>query len=85
MSGGRLAIVVLGFLLLAVAGYFYLASGLVVPMPYLAVLWVAWLVMAGVAIAKRREPGIVMAMGITAAVFWFAFVQGLGSLLDWSG
>jgi hypothetical protein len=84
VSGGRLALVILGFVLLAVGGYVYAVSGLVVPMPYLLLLWLVWVVAVVVAIVKRRQPAVVIGMGLVAAVFWFAYVQGLGSVLGWS-
>jgi hypothetical protein len=74
---------VVGFGLHFVAGYFYLASGLVVPGPYLLVLWAVWIGLLVLAIRRRANLWLVLATPVAAAAFWFAFVAGLGSLLDW--
>jgi steroid 5-alpha reductase family enzyme len=74
---------VVGFGLHLVAGYFYLASGLLVPGPYLFVLWVVWIGLLVFAIRQRANLWLVVATPFAAAAFWFAFVGGLGSLLDW--
>jgi hypothetical protein len=74
---------VVGFGLHIVAGYFYLASGLVVPAPYLFVLWAVWIALLVLAIQRRANLWWVLATPVVAAAFWFAFVTGLGTLLDW--
>lgn len=74
---------IVGFGLHLVAGYFYLASGLVVPGPYLFVLWGAWIGLLVFAILRRAKLWLVVATPFAAAAFWFAIVAGLGSLLDW--
>jgi hypothetical protein len=85
VSGGQLGLVILGFVLHAIAGWWYLVSGLVVPGPYLYVLWAAWVAFLVVQILNRRRPIVVVSIPFVAAAFWLAFVQGLGSLLDWTG
>ena len=43
-GGLQKAVVVVGLVAYLATGFVYLTSGLVVPMPWLAVLWVVWLV-----------------------------------------
>lgn len=74
---------VVGFGLHLAAGYFYLASGLVVPGPYLFVLWAVWIALLALAIRRRANLWWVLATPVVAAAFWLAFVSGLGTLLDW--
>jgi hypothetical protein len=76
---------VLGVLAYLGIGYFYLASGLMVPGPWLFILWAVWLAGAGlVIVAFRRRPGMTIMVAAAAAVFWYVFVQ-LGSwLLGWT-
>ena len=83
MTGGQTVLVVLGFALHAVAGWWYVVSGLVVPGPYLYILWAAWVALLVIQIVNRRRPLLVLSVPFVAALFWLAFVQGLGSLLDW--
>jgi hypothetical protein len=63
--------------------YWYLASRLLVPHPYLAILWVAWFGFALLAWALRRRPFLALLVPVAGALFWIAYVQGLGTLLDW--
>ena len=74
---------IVGFGLHLVAGYFYLASGLVVPGPFLFVLWAVWITLLVLAFQRRANLWWVVATPVVAALFWFAFVAGLGTLLDW--
>jgi len=73
-----------GYLLLGALGYVYLVAGLVVPAPWLAGLWIALLVLIVLAIRWWRRPLLVLALPFVGALFWFAYVQGLGSLFDWT-
>ncbi len=75
---------VVGYVLLGILGYVYLASGLVVPVPWLLGLWIAMVVLIVLGIRWWRRPPLVLALPFAGAVFWFAYVQGLGSLFDWT-
>ena len=63
--------------------YFYVAAGLVVPGPYLFVLWAAWAVLALVGIVSWRNLGRLWLLVLAMAVIWLAVVFGLGTILDW--
>ncbi len=83
-TAAQIGMLLVGYLLLGALGYVYLASGLVVPAPWLAGLWIALLVLIVLAIRWWRRPLLVLALPVVGALFWFAFVQGLGSLFDWT-
>lgn len=80
---GKIFIIV-GFVLHLGAGFVYIVSGLVVPALYLPVLWLIWVALLAWAIWQRNHPWRVLATPVMAAILWFVFVQGLGSLLDWT-
>jgi hypothetical protein len=73
-----------GFVLLVPVGLLYLVSGLVVPLPWTAVLWVLWLAAAAFAVASRRRPGVVLAVPVVAVAAWVAFVSAGAALFDWT-
>ena len=77
-------ITVLGFLLLLVAGFFYLVSGLVVPAPWLIILWAMWVALAVYAIRNRHHPWRVLAIPFVAGGLWFIFVEGGSRLFGWT-
>jgi hypothetical protein len=74
-----------GIVLYLGAGFFYLASGLVVPGPWVFLLWAVWLLGWWPVIRLfMRNPVWVPAVGLGAFVFWWLFVT-LGSwLFGWS-
>jgi hypothetical protein len=84
LTPAQIGMLVVGYVLLAVTAYFYLASGLVVPGPWLFVLWAVMLVLIFLSIRWRRRPTLVLALPFVAGLFWLAFVQGLGSIFDWT-
>ncbi len=73
-----------GFVLLVPVGFLYLVSGLVVPLPWTAVLWALWLGAAAFAVASRRRPGVVLAVPLVAVGAWAAFVGAGSALFDWT-
>jgi hypothetical protein len=83
-NAARLAAYVIGFGLHLAAGWFYLAAGLVVPGPWLFLLWAVWIALLVLAIRRRASYWYVLATPFVAAGFWIAFVFGLGTLLGWS-
>ena len=78
------AAIVLGFVLLAPVGYLYLVSGLVVPQPWLAGLWVAWVALTVDAVRHRKQAWRVLATPVVAIVIWVGVVMLGGALLRWT-
>lgn len=75
---GLLAYLVVGFIP-------YLASGLMVPGPWLYVLWAVWIV--GLALAWRtfqKRPAMVLLFAPAAVAFWFVYVTAGEQLLGWT-
>jgi hypothetical protein len=83
LTAAQIGMLVVGYALLAVAAYLYLASGLVVPGPWLLILWALMLVRNLLAIRWWRRPLLVLILPLVAGAIWLAFVQGLGSIFDW--
>jgi hypothetical protein len=79
-----IVLTVAGFLLLLVAGFFYLASGLVVPAPWLIILWAIWVALAVYAVRNRHHPWRVFAIPFIAGGVWFIFVEGGSRLFGWT-
>ncbi|MGH2805921.1 MAG: hypothetical protein ACRDKT_01470 [Actinomycetota bacterium] len=77
-------LVVLGFLLHLVAGFFYLVSGLVVPAPWLIILWILWIVLAAYAVRNRHHPWRVLGTPFVAGGLWFIYVEGGSRLFGWT-
>ena len=75
---------VVGFLLLVPVGILYLVSGLVVPLPWTALLWVLGLAFAAYAVVSRRRPGVVLAVPVVAVVAWVAIVSAGEALFGWT-
>ncbi len=75
---------VVGFGLHLVVGVFYLASGLVVPAPWLPVLWAVWCGFTAAAIVRRRQTIFVLLTPVAAALFLVVAVSLGGYFLDWT-
>lgn len=76
---------VIGIILYVMVGWFYLASGLMVPGPWLYILWAIWI--GGLWVLTRvfrRNPVWTPAVPVGAAIVWVAFVQLGSSLLGWT-
>ena len=77
---------IVGLLAYLVVGVFpYLASGLMVPGPWLYILWAIWLV--GAVLAWRtfqRRPVMVLLFAPAAVAFWFLYRDGSASNC-WAG
>ena len=83
---GPIVVAVLAGVLHLGAGYFYLASGLVVPGYALIPLWVWWIVLAVVLVRLAlRGSWWTPVVPVVAAVTWFAVVYGGEALLGWKG
>lgn len=68
-----------------VVGFFYLSSGLVVPSPWLILLWAIWI--AGIYVLvtvfrKRRAWTPVVA--VAAAAVWWMYVMIGGTFFGWA-
>ena len=75
---------VLGFVLLVPVGLLYLASGLVVPQPWLTALWAVGAGVVAYAVRNRRRPGLVLAAPVVAVLVWVGAVSLGEALLDWT-
>lgn len=77
-SPGRVLVAVLGLALLLPVGLFYLASGLVVPLPWLVVLWLVFvtLVAANVVLVRRHSWWAPLPAVAGAAVWWLTVTLG---------
>jgi hypothetical protein len=76
---------VLGMVGYAATGLLYLAGGLVVPGPWIVVLWAIWIAglygLVGVFRSRRSWTPLV---AVAAAVFWWLFVTVGESLFGWT-
>ncbi|HJQ77722.1 MAG TPA: hypothetical protein VJ948_10755 [Acidimicrobiia bacterium] len=76
---------VLGLVLYLATGFLYLTSGLVVPFPWLMILWLVWL--AGiyplVRIFQRRRAWTPL-LAVAALAFWWIYLALGESLLGWT-
>jgi hypothetical protein len=87
-SGGVAATVaaVVAWLAMVPVGFFYAASGLVVPGPYLFLMWAAYVVLlvAGVVLTRWRSYWV-LAVPVVGGVLWWAVVSAGERWLDWTG
>ncbi len=84
-SGGAVVLGVVGIALYLVVGWVYLASGLVVPFPWVVGLWVLWL--AGLPLlwrAFKTQPVWAWTVAAGAAVVWVGLVLAGGALFGWT-
>jgi hypothetical protein len=77
---------IVGLLAYLVVGAFpYLTSGLMVPGPWLYILWGIWLVGAGLAWRTfQRRPAMVLVFAPVAVAVWFVFVTAGEQLFGWT-
>ncbi len=64
-------------------GYLYLISGLVVPGPFLLLLWATWLALAVTGVRFRDDVRFLVGVPAAAGLLWLGVVLGLGSILNW--
>ncbi len=74
----------IGFLLMVPVALLYVSSGLIVPTPYLFVLWALWGAFLVVMIVKRHDWHIVLASPFVALALWFAILWAGGTFLGWT-
>ena len=89
MSVGEKIAAVIGVVLhLAVGVFPYAASGLVVPVWGIVVLYGLWLALAAVLVrllrGPNRRPIVAPVVPLVALAVWFAFVTAGEVLLDWT-
>ena len=75
---------VLGFVLLLGTGFFYLVSGLVVPFPYLFVMWALWVALMAFAVIRREDWRVVLALPFVSIALWFAIISAGERYLGWT-
>lgn len=76
---------VAGFVLLLATGFFYLVSGLVVPFPYLFVMWALWVALMAFAVIRREDWRVVLALPFVSIALWFAIISAGERYLGWTG
>ena len=84
VTPGRRVAVIVGLLAFLASGFIYVTSGLVVPHPWLVLLWVIWLIgMAVVARLTARWSWWVLAAAPAAMAFWFIYLMAGEAFLGW--
>lgn len=83
MSAGQLIILILAAGLHLVAGYFYIASGLVAPLWGVTLLMMIWLGLAVWGYRNRHRPTVLL-VPIVAAIAWFVILTAGETLLGWT-
>ena len=77
---------VLAWLAMVPVGFFYAASGLVVPGPYLFGMWAIYLALLAVTfVLTRRRSYLVLVPPVVGAVLWWSIVSAGEAWLDWTG
>lgn len=80
--GGRIGWLLAAALVLLV-GFTYLSSGLVVPGPWLFVLWAVWPLLVWW-LVRLRYRSIALVVPVAGAAFWFAFLTIGAPIFDWT-
>jgi O-antigen ligase len=83
---GAVAAAVVAWLAMVPVGFFYAASGLVVPGPYLFLMWAAYVVLLVVAVLLTRSRSYwVLAVPVVGGALWWVVVSAGERYLDWTG
>lgn len=81
----KTAFVVVALVLHLALGLLLLVSGLIVPIPYLILLWIAWgALLVSIGFLAGRRPWRALLAPAIAGALYLAVVVGLGTLLDWT-
>ena len=85
-GGGRLAAAIVALLAMLPVGFFYAASGLLVPGPWLYLMWLEYLALLGLAIwLARRGSFAVLVVPVAAAVSWWSAISLGETYGGWTG
>ena len=77
---------VVALLLMAPVGFFYGVSGLVVPGPWLFLLWLLYAVLLGLTIwLATRRSYYVLAIPLVAGVLWWLAITAGEAWFGWTG
>jgi hypothetical protein len=76
---------IIGIVGYALTGVVYLSSGLVVPAPWLVVLWAIWLVgIYPLVVVFRTRRAWTLLVAVGACIIWWVYVTIGGALFDWT-
>ncbi|HET9260001.1 MAG TPA: hypothetical protein VFP42_07725 [Acidimicrobiia bacterium] len=84
-STGATILGIVGIVAYALTGFLFVSSGLVVPAPWLFVLWAAWIV--GIYLVIRlfvTRRALTLLAAVAAVAFWWVFITLGESILDWT-
>ncbi len=82
----RIAAAVIALLAMVPAGFFYAASGLLVPGPWLFLMWLLYLVLLGLAVwLARRGSYAVLAVPVVAGIAWWGVISLGEAYFGWTG
>lgn len=82
-SAASTGLLVIGFVAQLLVGFVHLAGGLVVPFPWLPILWLVWSGFTVLAVLQRRRPAIVVAVPVASLAFFVLAVTLGERLLGW--
>ena len=84
-GGWRTAVGWTGIALQVLVGFLYLISGLIVPAPWVAVLWLLWAALFAVAVRIRgRRPVWTPLVAVVSVALWWAAVSAGEIFLNWT-
>jgi hypothetical protein len=85
-SSGATVAAVLALLAMAPVGFFYAVSGLVVPGPWLYLMWLLYLgLLATAGWLARRRSYLVLAVPVVGALAWWSLVSLGDAYWGWTG
>jgi hypothetical protein len=85
-GGGRLAAAIVALLAMAPVAFFYAVSGLLVPGPWLYLMWALYLALLWLTIwLARRGSFAVLVVPVVAAVAWWATISLGEEYGGWTG
>jgi len=85
-GAGPVAAAVVAFLAMVPVAFFYAASGLLVPGPWLYLMWLLLLVLLVVAVLlARRRSYWVLAVPVVGGTAWWGIVSAGEAWLGWTG